>query len=426
MANGYGLRGFLLQTLRDSEFRLMLLVASMLWIYSSLLKFPFIVPSNYSDAGYLWIRDVYQGHHNLQIPYVQYELEYPHVVAALLLIGQAVSTYFPFVLDQYNTFVVVQSILEYPFMIGTIYNLYKLCTKLRINRWRIYLYVLSTLTFVVYGFYNWDFLVAYFVTLSIWLYLEKKYDWSAVTLTLSVLTKFIPGIMLPAMLAGLPNNRARLRFTAIAAALWIAVNAPFAAANFDVWIKLFTGYSGPNHQLQNTWISWVISLAGLGDIISGARAGHILSFGIIGYLILRAVASNRSPLEKILLSWYAWYGAIYLFDPQMFIQLFPIVVLTPDFNFLFYRLADLLNAFIILFYFIGGSHPELPRYLTDQLTPFGLINMCSAIRQLIFLSAYFVCFNPKLQGRLRHLIAGLSAPLHGAYMKQAASKSGTG
>ncbi|MGA8858116.1 MAG: hypothetical protein WB643_13250, partial [Candidatus Bathyarchaeia archaeon] len=70
-----------------------------------------------------------------------------------------------------------------------------------------------------------------------------------------------------------------------------------------------------------------------------------------------------------------------------------------------------LNAFIILFYFIGGGHPGFPRYLTDQLTPFGLINMSAAFRQLIFLGAYFVCFNPKLQKRLKHMAAALSAPL---------------
>jgi hypothetical protein len=155
----------------------------------------------------------------------------------------------------------------------------------------------------------------------------------------------------------------------------------------------------------------VIQTAGLGDIISGARAGHILSFGIIGYLILRAIASNRTPLEKILLSWYAWYGAIYLFDPQMFSQLFPIVVLTPNFDFIIYRLADLLNAFIILFYFIGSSHPDLPRYLTDQLTPFGLINVCASLRQLIFLGAYFFAFNPKRQERLKQLFRVLILPL---------------
>ena len=415
----YGFRGFWGLTLRDTEFRLMLLVASTLWIYTSILKFPFVVPSNYSDVGWLWIRDVYQGHHNLQIPYVDYELEYPQVIGAILLIGQAVSTYFPIVVDQYNTFVVVESLLQYPFMIGTIYNLYILCGRLRLNKKRLYLYMLSTLTFVVYGFYNWDFIVTYFVTLSIWLYLDKRFDASSLTLTAAVLTKFIPGLMLPAMLAGLPNNRARLRFTLIAASLWIAVNAPFAAANFGMWIKLFTGYSGPNHQLQNTWISWVITTAGLGDIISGARAGHILSFGIIGYLILRAIASKRSPLEKILLSWYAWYGAIYLFDPQMFIQLFPIVILTPNFNFLFYRLADVLNSFIILFYFIGSSHPEFPRYLTDQLTPFGLINMSAALRQLIFLGGYFVCFNPKLQIRLKHWAITLTSPLQEAHLRPA-------
>jgi hypothetical protein len=396
---------------KDEYFKLILIVASSLWIYTALEKIPLMVPNFYSDVGYLWIRDVYQGQHNLQIPYVQYELEYPQVIGALLLLCQAVSTYFPIVIDQYNTFVVTMAILEYPFMIGTLYFLYKLCIKLHLSQNRIYLYILSTVSFVVYGFYNWDFIVAFFVTLSIWYYLEKRYDKSSLILTLSVLTKFIPGLMLPAMLAGLPNWRARGRFFVIAAGTWGLVNAPFAIANFNTWVKLFVGYSGPNHQLQNTWISMVIQTVGLGDIISGARAGHILSFGIIGYLILRALASNSTPLEKILLSWYAWYGAIYLFDPQMFLQLYPIVVLTPNFDFILYRLADLFNAFIILFYFIGSSHPDLPRYVTDQLTPFGLINVCSSLRQLIFLGAYFFAFNPKRRERFRHLFRGLALPL---------------
>ncbi len=409
-AASYGLRGFLGLTLRSTEFKLIILVASTLWIYSSILKLPFIDPSNYNDVGYLWIRDVYSGHHNLQIPYVDYELEYPQVIGAMIYLGQFISTYFPVIVDHYNTFVVVESILQYPFVIGTIFNLYMLCRKLRLSPNRIYLYVLSTLTFVVYGFYNWDFIVAYFVSLSIWLYLDKRYDASALTLTAAVLTKFIPGIMLFPMLAALPNNRARIRFFVIAAAAWGVANIYFAVANFSVWIKLFIGYAGPNHQLQNTWISWVISTAGLGDIVSGARAGQILSFSIIGYLVIRAIVGQRTPLEKILLSWYAWYGVIYLFDPQMFIQLFPIVVLTPNFNFLFYRLADLMNAFIILFYFIGGKNPQFPRLLTDQLTPFGLVNMNAALRQLIFLAAYFTCFNPQRQKQLKHVAALLSSP----------------
>jgi hypothetical protein len=362
-------------------------------------------------VGYLWIRDVYQGQHNLQIPYVTYELEYPQVIGGLILIGQAISTYFPFVIDQYNTFVVVESILQYPFMIGTIIILFMLCQKLKISRTRIYLYILSTLTFIVYGFYNWDFVVAFFTTLAIWLYVNKRYDSSALALAVAVLTKFIPGIMLPAMVVGLPNNRARIRFLAISVLTWLGVNAPFALSNFGTWAQLFVGYSGPNHQLQNTWISMVISTAGLGDIISGARAGHILSFAIIGYLVLRAITSDKTPLEKILLSWYAWYGAIYLFDPQMFVQLFPIIVLTPDFNFLIYRIADLFNAFIILFYFVGSSHPELPRYLTDQLTPFGLINTFAALRQLIFLGAYFVAFNSKRQNRLKNFARTFVSPV---------------
>jgi hypothetical protein len=401
---------------KDEYFKLMLIVASSLWLFTSLVKIPLMVPNFYSDVGYLWIRDVYQGHHNLQIPYFQYPLEYPQVIGALILLSQAVSTYLPVVIDQYNTFVVTMAILEYPFMIGTVYLLYKLCIKLRLSTFRIYLYILTTLTFLVYGFYNWDIVVAFFSTLSIWYYLEKRYDKSAFSLTLAVLTKFIPGIMIFAMLAGLPNWRARGRFFLIAAGTWCFVNVPFAVLNFSTWVNLFIGYSGPNHQLQNTWVSMVIQTAGLGDIISGARAGQILSFGVIFYLIIRAVTSGRTPLEKILLSWYAWYGAIYLFDPQMFLQLFPIVVLTPNFEFILYRLADVLNAFIILFYFIGSSHPELPRYLTDQLTPFGLINVCSSLRQLIFLGAYFFALNPKRQERLRNLLLPLRNMFGGLFL----------
>jgi len=400
--SSYGFRGFKSLAMRDAEFRIMILVATTLWIFTSISKLPLAVPSHYSDVGWLWIRDVYSGHHNLAIPYVDYELEYPQMIGLLIYVGQAISTYFPVVIDAYNTFVAVEALLEFPFMLGTIYNLYMLCQKLNLSKNRIMLYMLSTLTFIVYGFYNWDIVVAYFASLTIWLYLDKRFDASALSLTASVLTKFIPAVMFPAMIVGLPDNRARLRFTAILLASWSLVNAPFALAPNSKWYLLFFGTSGPVHQLQNTWISMVISITGLGDIISGARAGWILSFGIILFLVIRAIRSKKTPLEMILLSWYAWYGAIYLFDPQMVVQLFPIVILTPDFNFFFYRLADVLNAFIIIFYFIGSSHPELPRYITDQLTPFGLTNIEASIRQLIFLAGYFVCFNPKLQVRLKN------------------------
>jgi hypothetical protein len=387
----------------------MLVVATTIWIYTSLTKLPFMSPSNYSDVGYLWFRDVYQGQHNMGIPYVDFKLEYPPIIGGIIWIGQAVGTYLPLVLDRYNTYMVAESILQYPFVIGTIYNIYLLCEKLQIDKKRIYLYLLSTLTFVIYGFYNWDFIVAYFVSLSILFYLHERYDASAIALVGGILSKFIPVCMAPAMVIGLPNNKARLRFIAIASAIWAVVNAPFAASNFSLWLQLFTHTS--NHQLQNTWISMLTLTLGLGDVVSGRNAGHLISLGIIAYLILRATASNKKPIDKIILSWYAWYGAIYLFDPQMWIQLFPIMIITPNFNFILYRLADLFNAFIILFYFIGGNNPQLPAYLKDQLTPFGLINTVAALRQLIVLGAYFVCFNSDWQAQIKRFLRILVSPI---------------
>jgi hypothetical protein len=126
---------------------------------------------------------------------------------------------------------------------------------------------------------------------------------------------------------------------------------------------------------------------------------------------LRSLLLKTSPLDRILLSWYAWFGAIYLFDPQMVIQLFPIIIITPNFSFVFYRIADLLNAFIIMFYFIGGNNPQLPKYLTDQLTPFGLINTSAAIRQVIVLAGYFLAFNKTRQNSLRDTLRSLIAPI---------------
>jgi len=418
----YGLRGFAELIRRDMDFKVMLLVASTIWIYSSFTKYPFLVPSFYSDVGYLWIRDVYTGHNNLAIPYMQYPLEYPQMIGLLIYIGQAVSTYFPIIIDQYNTYVVVESLLEYPFMVGVLYNLYMLCGKLNLSRNRIYLYLITTLTFMIYGFYNWDFLVAYFTTLAIWLYLDQKYDPSAVALTFGILTKFTPGIMAFPMIYGLKGWRARFRFILIGGVIWAAANLPFAIGNFGTWVQLFVGYSGPNHQLQNTWISMVISASGLGDIIgSGATNGHLLSVGIFLFLMVYSLGSKRTVLEKILMVWYAWYGVVYLFDPQMMVQLFPIVVLTPNFSLFFYRLADVLNALIIMLYFVGSNHPELPRFITDQLTPFGLTNIEASIRQLIFLSAYFVSFNPKLQAALRRVWRGFTSPARSAGRKEGAN-----
>ena len=169
-------RGFWDITLHDQEFKLILIVASTLWVYTTIIHLPFVVPSNYTDIGYLWIRDVYSGHNNMAIPYVDYKLEYPQMIGLIIWIGQAIGTYAPFVLDAYNTYMVVESVLQYPFMIGTIYNIYVLCSKLGINKNRIYLYLLTSLTFMIYGFYNWDFIVAYFASLSIMYYLEKRYD----------------------------------------------------------------------------------------------------------------------------------------------------------------------------------------------------------------------------------------------------------
>jgi len=113
------------------------------------------------------------------------------------------------------------------------------------------------------------------------------------------------------------------------------------------------------------------------------------------YIVLRV---KRPLITKIECSWLGWFGAIYLFEPQMFLEMMPIVVLGA-FPILAWRIADLLNGGIIIFYFIRETHPELPDYLLNQIMGFGLVNSLAAVRQLIVLLAFFWLLFPWLFSR---------------------------
>lgn len=87
-----------------------------------------------------------------------------------------------------------------------------------------------------------DIALAFFVLLAVWLMVERRFTWAALALTGGALVKFIPILLLPAVLAAgarfLPTWPQRLKFwlfTALACAgLVVAAYAPFWRGSGDV------------------------------------------------------------------------------------------------------------------------------------------------------------------------------------------------
>ena len=135
------------------------------------------------------------------IPYVNYKLEYPPVIGVDHMDwagDRNLSTTRPRPVQCTTWSLNLPAI---PFHDRHHYNIYLLCEKLQIDRKRIYLYLLSTLTFIIYGFYNWDFIVAYFVSLSILFSLKKDTTQARSPSAGGILSKFIPICMAPRWLS---------------------------------------------------------------------------------------------------------------------------------------------------------------------------------------------------------------------------------
>jgi len=365
-----------------SEFLIILLVGSTLFAYSILYKLPLIQPNFYSDVSYVYLREYRDRQHVGLLPNWDYDIEYPVVIGFIIFITERASTASPFLIDSFNTFIFLNGLLQLVALIGSLVLLWKLQTILKFDKTRFYTYFLATVSFVMYGFYNWDMFVVFFTVLAIYLFLQKKLlkQFSGVALGLAIATKVIPIVMLPVLIQSLKTIKARIAYTCIVIGTWLALNLPIMLHNMDRFI--FTYKWTVEYQLQNTWLSWFL------EPIRDKTAGHYLGLGIILALLYIVLRVKRPLITKIECSWLAWYGAIFLFDPQMFLQIMPIALIGA-FPIVAWRIADILNGGIIIFYFLRATHPELPTYLLNQIMGFGLVNSLAAIRQIIILVAFF-------------------------------------
>ncbi len=361
---------------------LLVIIAFNMWEHS-----PNIVPSHYSDVtSVYWREGIGEGEH--LIPYLQFSFEYPMLVGIFVYLCSFSRV---FISDSstaiaYYTFA-MQCILAV-FTIGTVVTLYKICCMMRVDKGRIWKYLLITPSFLMFTVYNWDIIAIFFSILSIYFYLKKDSVKSAISLGLGISAKLYPAVLLPVYLLEEKTWKSRLQFFVLSLGVLFVLNLPFMILSYNTWFGTWAHHMAWG--IENSWLIYFF------DQMS--PTAHYVGFAVFLYLIYKGLIETSKKkygsvservIERSWLMSIAWLLGSYVVTPQMALMLLPFFVLIPLIPLPLVYLADTLNALIIVFWFneMGAGR-----------NPLGADNFIQAIslaRQLLWLSFFAYCLYPK-------------------------------
>ena len=182
-------------------------------------------PDNYSHACYTDIAPLYtdRGLDKKTWPYASGEksVEYPVLMGIAMYLTALPSNNMK---DYYFYNILLLALL----FIATVFVLQ------RIGAYGFY-YALAP---AVIGslFINWDLWAIPTMLLAIYWFDRKRFDYSAIALGISVATKFFPVLLLiPILVIYLRSSRSPIRYLAVFAGTWLAINLPFAITTPTGW-----------------------------------------------------------------------------------------------------------------------------------------------------------------------------------------------
>jgi uncharacterized membrane protein len=277
---------------------------------------------------------------------------------------------------------------------------YRLSTRYRVEPKRIWQVLLVMPSFLVFVDYNFDIIAIAFALLALYMFTGGRHSMSAISLALGICTKLYPGILLPAFLAALPSWRSRARYVMTAAAVVVAVNAPFMLMNFQTWFGTWSFLA--EWGIENSWLIFIFQQM---DPVA-----HYLGFVVLLYIAYKVIAethrgqmsSNQKLLVRSFLLSLGWLLGSYVVTPQMALILLPFYVLIPTVPILATYASDTLNALIMVFWFteIGAGR--------NPIAPNNPVQWIALARQLIWLGLLVQGLYPS---RVGQAIRGLLRPL---------------
>ena len=308
---------------------LLLASASIFFTLSFFLHFPIKGLWLYSDiVNAIWY---FSGASLGGIPYIDYNLEYPALSGIVVYLCSLTRNLY--------LYYILFSLITYLCMLGSMILLRRMGRERGIKDYRLAILTVFTPSVLLFSIYSFDWLGVVFLLLSLYLFTKGYMKGSGFALGLAGAARLIPLLCLPFLLQHAKGWRRRWEILLSTILGWLIPNLYFILANFQGFLYTYT--------FQATWgveDSWLIIFP---------EQSHFITL-ILLPLALLAILSLKEKvgvIEKCWLGVMAFVLTSYKFPPQYMILLAPLFALAYN-EYIPYILADLLNANIILWWFI--------------------------------------------------------------------------
>jgi len=263
-----------------------------------------------------------------QFPYVEGRLqdqeltggaiEYPVLTGMFMWLGGLF-------VDDSNSYLRVTSLLLAPFALIAAYLLGHM-TGPRALMWA------AAPALVLYSFHNWDLLAVAAAVAGVWFWWRNKDISAAVLFAVGGAFKLYPIFLLAPLVLYVVRKQGWARGVivgSVGAATWIAINLPFALANFDGWIATYRFHS---LRVGNFDSIWNLGFASLSADALNLVTGALTALGFATALLVGWVRSSGGRGYPFLQVSAAIVTTFLLFSkvhsPQYTLWLLPFFVLT--------------------------------------------------------------------------------------------------
>jgi uncharacterized membrane protein len=242
--------------------------------------------------------------------------EYPALQGLVMWATAQISSDSPITYFRINIFLIAL------LFIASAFILYRIRPELT------YLYAIAP-TGIAALFINWDLWAIVTMLLSIYWFDRKRETLSAVTLAISIATKFFPIVLLlPIAIIFLRRQdiRGAIRYIAMTLAIFIAINIPFALTTPQGWWRFYE----LNLERKADWGSLWYALSVLGLNLAAINYLSILTLLIVvtAISIFLLQVERTLPLSESAL--YIFIGVMAVskvYSPQFVLWLAPLVIL---------------------------------------------------------------------------------------------------
>ncbi|HEY7874187.1 MAG TPA: glycosyltransferase 87 family protein [Actinomycetota bacterium] len=257
--------------------------------------------------------------------------------------------------DDANSYLRVSAILLAPFGMLASYLLARLSGP-RALLWA------AAPAIVLYAFHNWDLLVVAAMVAGFWAWRREKPAWAAVAFAVGGAFKLFPIFFLaPLALDRLFRRDVRGAIVTSIAGVgtWVAINLPFALANFEGWFGTYEFHQLRTPNFDSLWFqTWPdLSVSAVNRLTTALLVGTFLA--ILGVSIWRARRTGGAyPFVQVcaaLLAAFLLWNKVH--SPQYTLWLLPFFVLvgTSVVWWLAYTAVDLLVYVGVFRWFFNGA-----------------------------------------------------------------------